>query len=558
MTPGERAMRLLLNSVAATVLLIAAADAAGTDVNSKVEHVTVYPDGASVTRLVEADLAAGDQTLIARDFPPSLDPTSLRVEGAGSSRIVIGAIDARPPRAEGPPVSPELEQCIEALTDERAVLDDKIAAAAARKKFARRFAETSPVGLGEKGEARPLDEWRAAFAAVEEEIATADGVIRSAKLRQRDIDRELARLKAEETANPPRKMEVRIDLAADAGTHAALRVTYSVRGARWVPIYDARLETGSRDRKPSLELIRRAEIVQRTGEDWNDVAVEVATLRMAKGGSAPRLKPLIVGYPVPLPASSAVELNTPLAPTPRQKLDALKAEDGRKAAGDFAAGEREALLDSGGFQAIYRIPGRISVATNEGAKSFRIASATISPDLVARTTPAIDATAFLEADFKHAEDAPLLPGAVAAHRDGVYVGRGQLTLTAKDETVRLGFGADEKITVMRTLTRKLEGSTGIISSAKTGEREYKMTIHNGHDTPIAVSVEDQLPVSEIAEVQVEMLPVTTPPTERDPQDRRGVLVWKYNAPAGDVRDIKLGWRVRWPSDKAIIYSPPRS
>ncbi len=203
------------------------------DERSAIERVTVYPDGATVTRIIETDLTAGENILLARDFPPSLDPASLRVEGEGGAQLTIGAIEARPPRAERPTVSPELENRIEALKDQRGLLDDRIAAATARRKFAERFAEQSPAGLGEKGEARPVSDWRAAFAAVSEEIAAADALIRAAKLEQRRIDRDLARLEAERSANPPRKMEVRIDLAADASAPTTLRVTYSVRGARW-------------------------------------------------------------------------------------------------------------------------------------------------------------------------------------------------------------------------------------------------------------------------------------------------------------------------------------
>src|SRR4029077_15499410 len=85
-------------------------------------------------------------------------------------------------------------------------------------------------------------------------------------------------------------------------------VSYTVRGARWAPLYDARLDTGTRERKPALELVRRAEIVQQTGEDWNDVALAVSTVRTAKGGSGPELSPLIVRYyvpPVPQPAKTS-------------------------------------------------------------------------------------------------------------------------------------------------------------------------------------------------------------------------------------------------------------
>jgi uncharacterized protein (TIGR02231 family) len=547
------------------------ASAAELAASSTIDSVTVYPDGAAVTRVIRVDVPAGDSVLFARDFPPTLDIATLRVEGEGDARLVIGAIDARPPRAERPPSNPELENKIEALKDERGALDDKVAAAEAQKKFAQRFADNSPAGLGQKGEARPLAEWRAAFAAVAEEISTADAAIRAAKLRQREIDRELARLDAQRVANPPRKMEVRIDLAADAAASATFRVTYTVPGARWAPLYDARLDTGGRDRRPSLELTRRAEIVQQSGEDWTDVALAVSTVRTAKGGNAPELAPLVVRYSAPAkaaaspysPAMSARDLEERSRNQFGQGVSAsLSMEDGGGAAGsrghlvaNLAAREAAAMFETGGFQGVFRIPGRVSVATNEGAKGFRIATATIAPDLLVRTAPALDAAAYLEAGFTQAEEAPLLPGRVALYRDGIFVGRGVMALTPRDETVRLGFGVDDQVKVARVVLSRKESSTGLISTAKVDKRAFKITVRNGHATPIKVMVEDQLPVSEIDDVKVEMLAATTPPTERDVRNRRGVLGWSFSAAPGEQRDITLGWTVRWPSDKLVEYGP---
>ena len=526
------------------------------NVDSAIEAVTVYPDGATVTRLIAVDLPAGDTTLIARDFPPGLDPASLRVEGESAAAVTIGAIDARPPRAERPVSKPEIEKRIEALRDERKVLDDKIAAETARKEFAQRFANNVPFGLGEKGEARPLTEWRAAFGAVADEIATADAAMREARKMQREIDRELARLDSELKTNPPRKMEVRVDLAASANARSTLRVTYTVRGARWQPLYDARLDSGSRERKPAIELVRRAEIVQQTGEDWSDVALSVSTVRTSKGGNAPELSPLIVRYPSPQrPRAAEQRLEQPVAPS---SADSLHQDRGavNYAAIENAykqAREAEGTIESGGYQVVFRIPGRISVSTNEGAKSFRVSTGKISPELLSRAAPALDETAFIEASFKHADEAALLPGRVALYRDGIYVGPGRIVLTPKDETVRLGFGADDKVKVMRATVRKIEGSSGIITSAKTDEREYKITVRSGHERSIKVVIEDRIPVSEADDVKVELLPVTTPPTERDVRDRRGVLAWSFEAAPGDTREIKLGWRLRWPSDKTVVY-----
>lgn len=554
-------MKSVFANLPACVLLLAGsvpALAGDIDVRSAIDAVTVYPDGATVTRTITVDLPAGDTTLIARDFPPGLDPSSLRIEGEGAGAITIGAIDARPPRAERPAAAPELERRIEALTDERKVLADRIAAETARKDFAQRFATQVPFGLGEKGEARPLAEWRAAFTAVAEEVASADNAMRAARLQQREIDRELARLDAQLKANPPRKMEVRIDLAANANAHAQFRVSYTVRGARWTPLYDARLDSGTRERKPALELARRAEIVQQTGEDWSDVALSVSTVRTAKGGSAPELSPLIVRYPLPpappmprgaAPVSGHLD-NAVRAPMSAVEGAPQQAEEQRD---KVTATERDATIEAGGYQVVFRIPGRISVATNEGAKAFRIANAQIAPDLLSRATPALDETAYLEASFRQADDAPLLPGRVALYRDGVYVGRGQLALTPKDETVRLGFGADDKLKVTRTTVRRNEGSAGIISSSKIDEREFKITLRSGHDRPIRVVIEDRVPVSETDDIKVELLPVTTPPSEQNVRDRRGVLAWNLDVAPAEAREIKLGWRLRWPADKTVSY-----
>ena len=535
-----------------------AAAVAQTEITSAIESVMVYPDGATVTRRIRVELPQGDSVLRAVDFPPTLDPASLRVEGEARARLTIGGIDARPPRAERPPADPALDDRIEALRDDRARLEGKIAAATARRKFAERFSEQAPAGMGEKGEARPLSEWRAAFAAVEDEVTAADAAIREARIMQRNIDRELARLDAQRTADPPRKMEVRIDVNSEAATSATLLVSYTVRGARWSPIYDARLDTGGRDRKPSIDLVRRAEIVQATGEDWRDVQLAVSTVRTAKGGSAPELRPLIVRYPTPRPLSElkrAPMSTAPVAAPPAKPEMAARDQLAQQKDEDIAAEEQEAAADTGGFQSVYRIPGRVSVSASEGTKNFRISSSVIAPDLVVRAAPAIDATAFVEANFKHGEDAPLLPGRVAIYRDGIYVGRGQMAMTSKDENVRLGFGADDHVKIARSTVRQIEGSAGLISSAKTERREFKISIRNGHDTPIRIAIEDQVPVSEIDDVKVELLPTTTAPTERDVRNRRGVLAWNFEAAPGEIKEIRIAWRLRWPADKTVIFVP---
>ena len=552
-------MRSFAVLVAAFLTAWSSASAAEIEASSTIDAVMVYPDGATVTRTLKVDLPAGDNVVLARDFPLGLDPESLRVEGEGGASIQIGSIDARQPAPQPVQSAPEREKKIQALQDDREALDDRIAAAETRRNFAQRFATDSPMGLGPDKGARPLSEWRDAFKAIEDEVGQADETIRGLQVKKRDLDAELAILKAEQRTDPPRKLEVRIDLSSQAATTATFRISYTVREARWVPLYDARLDTGAKDRKPLLELVRRAEIVQRTGEDWANVVLAVSTVRTARGGSAPNLSPMVVHFPEPLamPRQQAgFAAQAPLAPAPETAKRDMQSAN-RAADALVHTEERAAEIETGGFQAVFRIPGRVSLGAGEGARSLRIASLAAEPQLLLRAAPVVDTTAWLEAAFKQTDEAPLLPGRVSLYRDGTFVGRGQMALTQKDEMARLGFGADEQVKVERSVSRKSEGSTGIISTSKTDEREFKITVRNGHASPVNVTIEEQLPVSENADIQVEMLPSSTEPSQRDVRDQRGVLAWTMDLAAGETREIRFGWRVQWPSDKAVVYSAAR-
>ena len=131
-----------------------------------------------------------------------------------------------------------------------------------------------------------------------------------------------------------------------------------------------------------------------------------------------------------------------------------------------------------------------------------------------------------------------------------------MAAAGKDETVRLGFGADDKIKIERTVLKRNEGSAGlIVTTSKTDERAFKTTVRNGHDFPIRIAIEDQLPVSENEDIVVEMLPSTTAPTASNIRDKRGVLEWAFEAKAGEVRDINFAWRLRWPKDKSVVMTP---
>src|SRR3990167_3067834 len=100
-------------------------------------------------------------------------------------------------------------------------------------------------------------------------MATAQRSVLEAEVKKRELDRRIEEQEKKLAALAPARVEqteVKVFVVAAAPLEADLTVRYQVRNASWVPRYDARLTTGTKTAMSRLDLTRRAEIKQRTGE----------------------------------------------------------------------------------------------------------------------------------------------------------------------------------------------------------------------------------------------------------------------------------------------------
>ena len=104
-----------------------------------------------------------------------------------------------------------------------------------------------------------------------------------------------------------------------------------------------------------------------------------------------------------------------------------------------------------------------------------------------------------------ARGTPILPGQVSLFRDGTFVGNGRLPLLAPGEEHELGFGVDDAVRVRHTIAEEKRAETGIITSSKTDTRNYRITVKNLHERAIPVTVIDQIPVSQNADIKIELI-----------------------------------------------------
>jgi uncharacterized protein (TIGR02231 family) len=548
-------MRLSLTGFAIFLPTIALADI---ELPSRIDRVMVFPDAAIVTRVAPLAIQGGASTVVLRGLPAAIDPASIRVEGEGASVFTIAGIDVRTTPGDARPViDAELEDKLRGLREQREGTQGRIAAIEGKKAVIERYAQASPEKLS--NEAKPLEvaQWATAWNAIGDGLAQANDELRTLRARVNDLDSQIAaleRARPQPTRPGAPKRDVLVALEANAPVAGELRISYRVAGAGWTALYDARLETGARETKPSLEIVRRAQVAQRTGEDWEDVQLSVSTVRVNRGTAAPDLPPLQVSFPEA--ALAAQDAMRRAAPAPHQGV----ASEARRLFGEeFAdsqpAKEQQAVLQSAAFQATFHVPGRVRVPQDGASKNFVLSQRAVAPTLSIRAAPVVDETAYLQTSFVNEDEAALLPGEVALHRDGAYVGRARLKLVAPGDTVELGFGADDKVKITRVPLHRRESEPSWIGQTKSDVSEFKTTVKNLHGGPMRITVIDRVPFSENAALTVEVLRDITPPTERQSENKRGVMAWSSDYGPGEQKEIRFGYRIQWPADKSVVFAP---
>lgn len=523
---------------------------------SRVDSVTVYPDSARVSRIVEVDLPAGATSLVLRGLPVGLDTASLRVEGEASAPLTIGSAQSRVAPTDPKALPESAARRLRELRAKAAAIETRIGALEGRRGMVQRFADAGPDALGGFG-GFDVAKWSEAFEAVGRELARVGEDIRVATMELAQTREEISALEVSNRgpAGPRPARDVIVDLEAQSPGKARITVTYQVRGAFWRPAYDVRLVT-DKGAKAQIDLVRRALVRQRTGEDWNGAEIAVSTARPGRGVKAPEVFTERLAFfdpPVMDHARPKASVEAQSESATRQRLASPPPGAAQMSAPMAAAVEQEAILDAGDYEAVFRIPGRIDVPGDGSERSLRIGSRSLEADLSVRAAPALEQTAYLEASFVNAEKAPLLAGELAIHRNGVFVGRGRLDMVAPGAPARIGLGADERVKIERKPVSRKENEPSWFGSTRQETREFRTIVQNLHAFPIKAFIVDRIPISENSAIVIDQLPATTAPTDKSVEGRRGVLGWTFDLAPGETKDIRLSYRMRWPADREVVF-----
>lgn len=543
-------MRALLAVLLATTALPALADTLVAP--STITAVTVYPDGARITREVTFTApAAGSHELLVTDMPAATEPGLMRLQG--DEGLVFGAFSLRadrlPPREESLTAEQEAAKAqVERLeTAEREAVaaveavQARVDAADARATFLASFSGALPDNATPEGVKAMADMIETETRAAREAAALARKDLWPAQQALTKAQQALAKAQDALDALPTRDADytaLSVAIEAAAAGEAKLTVTHYISGASWRPFYDLNL---TREGDDKLTLDRSVLVTQYTGEDWTGVDLTLSTSRPAEQAAPSTL------WPEP-------RRIVPEGQEDDRLYDSAKS-GGYEAMAEAppAAAMPAPIVAAAGIEGdtvVYHYPRAVDVAS--GVEDLRLSLDRIeaAPKVMAVAVPRWDRTAFVMAEFVNPTAEPLLPGEALLFREGVLVGGTSLEMVAAGKETKVAFGAIEAIQISREMPLRDSGQSGFISTSNEASEVALLKVENLGEETWPVRVIDQVPYSEQEDLEIEVN-AKPAPSETDVDGQRGILAWEFDLAGGAKKEISLGYAMSWPEGMVL-------
>lgn len=508
---------------------------------SRITSVTIYPQGAEVTREVTFSAPKGVHDLIVTDLPAETEPALLRLSSADTDLGAFALRTDRLPPSEQPKSATEI--AAEAEVDAaRTALDQAEATLAAVN--ARIEAQTARIAFLSGLKTDTAGQTAETLTAIADMVATQVLEARTAALAaQADLpaatralaraQEDLARAEAARDAlaqGAEGKAALIVAVTAKGG-EGRMTVTHYVQQASWRPVYDLRL-----DRKAGKVQLERGLLVsQEAGEDWQSVDLTLSTAQPGTQAEASQLWP------------DRREVRDPAA---QETADAQGGmAEPLAAAPAVEARSITAGLEVQGNTVTYHYPTPVSIAS--GVEDLRLAldAGTLPAEVLALAVPRYDRTAFLQAKVTNSGEL-LLPGTAFLYRDGMLTAQAEMPLLAPGDSTTFGFGPIPALKLTREMPLKSTGDRGVFTSSTEQVERAVLKVENLGDEAWTLRVLDQVPYSEQDELKIDWT-AAPPPSVQDLEGQRGVLAWDFDLAGKETKEITLETTLSWPAGKEL-------
>ena len=262
------------------------------NVDSKIEKVTVFLEGAQVQRTAKTSLNPGKYELVFTNISPSIDKQSIQVKA--EANVTVLSVIHQQNFLKEQQKQDEIKE-IETLKEgqqEKIALQRNILNV--YKQEENMLIKNQQIGGANNGlKAVDLkdaaDFQRNRLTEVYQKQMETDRAIKKMELELVKMNKQLIELNQKvETSTS----EIHITVNTKETTNSNFTVTYLVKQSGWFPTYDIRVK----DISSPINLQYKANVFQSSGEDWKDVKLFLSTGNPNENGTKPVVSPWYLKY----------------------------------------------------------------------------------------------------------------------------------------------------------------------------------------------------------------------------------------------------------------------
>ncbi|MFO0600443.1 MAG: mucoidy inhibitor MuiA family protein [Myxococcaceae bacterium] len=488
-------------------------------------NVTVMEDRAQVERrgAVQVNgltrLEVDGVSLVAVD-------RSLKLEVKGATLVDAKLVRRWKEQPAGglPENATELQKKVRSLEQARVAQADAIAQLegraslleAARMDLLRSIAQLTGHG------APDVAQWKLQLAALSTRQAELDRDLAAARAELGQIDVRLGEARhASASEEPKKRFECFLALTLDGAGEALVKASYLVPCAVWRPAYRATLSG------EQVQVEAEAVVWQRTGEDWRDVELAFSTARPTLGTEPPTL-------------TDDWLTSRPKSTQEKRVVDVAIREEVIQSAGESGGEAEMPGLDDGGEARLLKATGKLTVPSDGQPHRVGLFSFA-SKAVVERVCPAeLTSLVFVSTKFPNGSGQVLLAGPVDLIRGSGLVGRAQLKFAAPGETVKLSFGNEDGVQVIRDTHEEVDEAR--LTGRRTTKKKVQLHVSNARPEATKLIIEERIPVSEVKEVEVQVLTKDCSPAP-SVVTRDGIARLEVELAANATKTAKFTWEL---------------
>lgn len=518
-------------------------------VPSNITHVTVFLNQAQVTRVAKTNLQAGTTDIVFDRVSPYINIKSIQVKTEGNVNLLsVSHRNNFLANEDKPAFIVELEDTIAALNNQIALLGIRKEALNLEKEVIlankQIGGENSGVKVEDLEDALVL--FRKRTQEIGEELLKLDGNLNRLNVIKNKFQSQLnAHLN-----NRNSSVEIVVTVKTlSAVSNTKIEWSYLVGNTSWVPFYDIRVK----DTKSQLQLVSKANITQRTGEDWKNVVLKLSTANPNENGSKPELIPTYLGYQAPIVYSTIKQKsNKPTVRGARSDGTAYYI-DGERVSGEPATTNQADLGFSEGISNTiqteinteFNVTSAYTIPSDNNPHQVDLTTSNLEANYAYGTVPKLDKTAYVTAKVSGNDLVNQISGEANVYFDGTFTGKTFINGTSNDSLL-LSLGKDKRIQVQRNLLKDFSSKT-FSGGSKKELNTWEISIRNTRKEAITIVIEDQIPVSTDKEIEVKLL--NNGGAEYD--ETTGKLKWTVTLESEKSQIVKFSFEVKYPKEKII-------